>query len=60
MKLSGVLPALVTPFDAKGDIDFKAFECTGKSLEARFRFHAAVDQQVSGFQAHQIHVDQTE
>lgn len=26
MKLSGVLPALVTPFDARGDIDFKAFE----------------------------------
>lgn len=25
MKLSGVLPALVTPFDAKGEIDFKAF-----------------------------------
>ncbi|MHA1566321.1 MAG: dihydrodipicolinate synthase family protein [Alphaproteobacteria bacterium] len=26
MKLHGVLPALVTPFDARGDIDFKAFE----------------------------------
>lgn len=26
MKLSGVMPALVTPFDAKGKIDFKAFE----------------------------------
>ena len=26
MKLTGVLPALVTPFDAKGEIDFKAFE----------------------------------
>lgn len=26
MKLSGVMPALVTPFDAKGQIDFKAFE----------------------------------
>lgn len=26
MKLNGVLPALVTPFDAKGDVDFKAFE----------------------------------
>jgi 4-hydroxy-tetrahydrodipicolinate synthase len=26
MMLTGVLPALVTPFDAKGDIDFKAFE----------------------------------
>jgi 4-hydroxy-tetrahydrodipicolinate synthase len=25
-KLSGVMPALVTPFDAKGDVDFKAFE----------------------------------
>jgi 4-hydroxy-tetrahydrodipicolinate synthase len=26
MKLSGVMPALVTPFDANGQIDFKAFE----------------------------------
>ena len=26
MKLSGVMPALVTPFDADGKIDFKAFE----------------------------------
>ncbi|MFK0206716.1 4-hydroxy-tetrahydrodipicolinate synthase [Agrobacterium sp. NPDC090283] len=26
MKLSGVMPALVTPFDANGKIDFKAFE----------------------------------
>lgn len=26
MKLQGVLPALVTPFDAQGDIDFAAFE----------------------------------
>lgn len=26
MKLTGVMPALVTPFDAKGEIDFKAFE----------------------------------
>ena len=26
MKLTGVLPALVTPFDAKGRIDFNAFE----------------------------------
>lgn len=26
MKLSGVMPALVTPFDANGRIDFKAFE----------------------------------
>ena len=26
MKLHGILPALVTPFDAKGDVDFKAFE----------------------------------
>jgi len=26
MKLKGVLPALVTPFDSKGRVDFKAFE----------------------------------
>lgn len=26
MKLSGVMPALVTPFDANGKVDFKAFE----------------------------------
>lgn len=26
MKLSGVLPALITPFDAAGKLDFKAFE----------------------------------
>lgn len=26
MKLTGVLPALVTPFDVQGNIDFKAFE----------------------------------
>lgn len=26
MKLSGVMPALVTPFDTKGRVDFKAFE----------------------------------
>ena len=26
LKLSGVMPALVTPFDAKGQIAFKAFE----------------------------------
>lgn len=26
MKLKGVIPALVTPFDANGDVDFKAFE----------------------------------
>lgn len=26
MKLSGVMPALVTPFDAKGEIDFAAFK----------------------------------
>lgn len=26
MKLTGVMPALVTPFDANGKIDFKAFE----------------------------------
>ncbi len=34
MKLSGVLPALVTPFDAKGDIDFKAFEKHMTNLRA--------------------------
>ncbi|MGY5802202.1 dihydrodipicolinate synthase family protein [Rhizobium hainanense] len=26
MKLSGVMPALITPFDANGKVDFKAFE----------------------------------
>ena len=26
MKLSGVMPALITPFDANGNVDFKAFE----------------------------------
>ncbi|MBB6487735.1 dihydrodipicolinate synthase family protein [Rhizobium lusitanum] len=26
MKLSGVMPALITPFDANGRVDFKAFE----------------------------------
>ena len=26
MKLAGVMPALVTPFDANGEIDFPAFE----------------------------------
>ena len=26
LKLSGVMPALVTPFDARGQIDFAAFE----------------------------------
>ena len=31
LKLSGVMPALVTPFDAAGKIDFAAF---GKHLEA--------------------------
>ncbi|MFO1171629.1 MAG: dihydrodipicolinate synthase family protein [Hyphomicrobiaceae bacterium] len=34
MKLQGVLPALVTPFDAKGEVDFKAFEKLLKSLRA--------------------------
>jgi 4-hydroxy-tetrahydrodipicolinate synthase len=34
MKLSGVLPALVTPFDAKGAIDFKAFEKLMTNLRA--------------------------
>lgn len=34
MKLAGILPALVTPFDAKGDIDFKAFEKLLISLRA--------------------------
>ncbi len=26
MKLSGVMPALITPFDANGKVDFKAYE----------------------------------
>lgn len=34
MKLTGVLPALVTPFDAKGEIDFKAFEAHLTMLRA--------------------------
>jgi 4-hydroxy-tetrahydrodipicolinate synthase len=34
MKLTGVLPALVTPFDAQGNIDFKAFEKHMTNLRA--------------------------
>jgi 4-hydroxy-tetrahydrodipicolinate synthase len=34
MKLTGVLPALVTPFDARGDVDFKAFDKLMTSLRA--------------------------
>ncbi|MFN0193019.1 MAG: dihydrodipicolinate synthase family protein [Aestuariivirga sp.] len=34
MKLSGVLPALVTPFDAQDNIDFKAFEKLMTGLRA--------------------------
>ncbi|KGJ18132.1 dihydrodipicolinate synthase family protein [Paracoccus sanguinis] len=34
MKLSGVMPALVTPFDADGQIDFKAFETHLTNLRA--------------------------
>lgn len=34
MKLSGVMPALVTPFDASGKIDFKAFEALLTHLRA--------------------------
>ena len=34
MKLSGVLPALVTPFDKSGNIDFKAFELHLTNLRA--------------------------
>jgi 4-hydroxy-tetrahydrodipicolinate synthase len=34
MRLQGVMPALVTPFDAKGDIDFKAFEAHLTNLRA--------------------------
>jgi 4-hydroxy-tetrahydrodipicolinate synthase len=34
MKLTGVLPALVTPFNAKGEIDFKAFEKHMANLRA--------------------------
>lgn len=34
MKLTGVMPALVTPFDAKGEIDFAAFEAHLTNLRA--------------------------
>ena len=34
LRLSGVMPALVTPFDAKGQIDFPAFEKHLTSLRA--------------------------
>lgn len=34
MKLQGVLPALVTPFDGKGEVDYKAFEKLLRSLRA--------------------------
>ena len=34
MKLSGVMPALVTPFDANGEIDFAAFETHLTNLRA--------------------------
>ena len=34
MKLTGVMPALVTPFDAQGNIDFKAFETHMTKLRA--------------------------
>lgn len=34
MKLTGVMPALVTPFDANGEIDFKAFETHLTNLRA--------------------------
>jgi len=34
LQLSGVLPALVTPFDARGQIDFKAFEAHLTALRA--------------------------
>jgi 4-hydroxy-tetrahydrodipicolinate synthase len=34
MKLSGVLPALVTPFDAQGNVDFKAFGTLMTELRA--------------------------
>ncbi|KQV41201.1 4-hydroxy-tetrahydrodipicolinate synthase [Rhizobium sp. Root1204] len=34
MKLSGVMPALITPFDANGKVDFKAFEKHLTSLRA--------------------------
>ena len=35
MKLTGVIPALVTPFDANGKIDFKAFEKLLTKLRAQ-------------------------
>ncbi len=34
MKLTGVMPALVTPFDVNGEIDFKAFEAHLTNLRA--------------------------
>ena len=34
MKLSGVIPALVTPYDANGAIDFAAFEVLLTQLRA--------------------------
>lgn len=34
LKLQGVMPALVTPFDARGQIDFAAFETHLKNLRA--------------------------
>lgn len=34
IKLKGVLPALVTPFDATGRIDFRAFEAALPHLRA--------------------------
>ncbi|MCV2867446.1 dihydrodipicolinate synthase family protein [Defluviimonas sp. WL0002] len=34
MKLTGVMPALVTPFDTNGNIDFKAFETHLTNLRA--------------------------
>ena len=34
MKLSGVMPALITPFDANGKVDFKAYEKHLSALRA--------------------------